>query len=63
MEQPNCQVGNILLLKKEADHKHWHMTRIVNVYNDSKGNVCVLRLLLGASDKSGNLATLGKSDQ
>ena len=39
------------------------MTRIVNVYNDSKGNVCVVRLLLGASDKSGNLATLGKSGQ
>ena len=30
------------------------MARIVNVYSDRKGNVCSMRILLGASDKSDN---------
>ena len=50
----NCQVGDIVLLRQEADWNRWPMARIVNAYSDSKGNVRSVRLLLGASDKSDN---------
>ena len=47
----NCQIGDIVLLRQEADWNQWSMAQIVNVYSDSKGNVCSVRLLLGTSDK------------
>ena len=46
-----CQVGDIVLLRQEADTNQWPMARIVNVYSHSKGNDRSARLLLGASDK------------
>ena len=55
-QKRNCQVGDIVLLRQEADPNQWPMARIVNVYSDSKGNVRSVRLLLGASDKSDNSA-------
>ena len=53
-QKQNCQVGDIVLLRQEADRNRWPMARSVNVYSDRKGNVCSVRLLLGASDKSDN---------
>ena len=53
-QKQNCQVGDIVLLRQEADWNHWPMAQIVNAYSDSKGNVRSVRLLLGASDKSEN---------
>ena len=43
-----------MLLRQEAYQNQWHMARIVTVYSDCKGNVCSVRLSLGASDKSDN---------
>ena len=43
-----------MLLRQEADRNQWPMAQIVNVHRDSKGNICSVRLLLGASDKSDN---------
>ena len=53
-QKQKCQVGDIVLLRQEADHNQWLMARIVNVYSYSKGNVHSGMLLLGASDKSDN---------
>ena len=53
-QKQNCQVGDIVLLRQEADWNHCTMAQIVNAYSDSKGNVRSVRLLLGASDKSEN---------
>ena len=56
MEQQkrNCQVGEIVLLRQEADWNQWPMARMVSVCSDSKGNVHSMRLLLGVSEKSDN---------
>ena len=53
-QKQNCHVGDIVLLRQEADWNQWPMAQIVNAYSDSKGNVRSVRLLLGASDKSEN---------
>ena len=39
-----------MLLRQEADQNQWPMAWIVNACSDNKGNVCSVRLLLGASD-------------
>ena len=41
----NCQFGDIVLLRQEADRNQWPMAHIVNVYSGRKGNVCSVRLL------------------
>ena len=43
-----------MLLRQKADWNQWPMAQIVNACGDSKGNVCSVRLLVGASDKSDN---------
>ena len=53
-QKRNCQVGDSVLLKQEADQNQWPRAQIVNAYSDSKGNVSSVRLLLGAKDKSDN---------
>ena len=53
-QKQNCHVGDIVLLRQEADWNQWPMAWIVNACSDSKGNVCSVRLLVGASDKSDN---------
>ena len=53
-QKRNSQVGEIVLLRQEADHNQWPMAQIVNVCSNSKDNVCIVSLLLGASDKSDN---------
>ena len=53
-QKRNCQVGDSVLLRQEADQNQWPRAQIVNAYSDSKGNVCSVRLLLGAKDKSEN---------
>ena len=53
-QKRNCQFGDIVLLRQEADRNQWPMARNANVYSDSKGNVRNMRLLYDASDKSDN---------
>ena len=53
-QKRNCQFGDIVLLRQEADRNQWPMARNANVYSDSKGNVRNVRLLHDASDKSDN---------
>ena len=60
-QKQNCHVGDIVLLRQEADWNQWPMAQIENAYSDSKGNVRSVRLLLGASDKSENSTRYGKT--
>ena len=45
----NCKIGNIVLLKEDADGNQWPMARIVDVYKDAKGNVRSVKLTTGRS--------------
>ena len=51
-QQRNCKVGDVVLLKEDSEWNQWPMTKIVSVNSDSKGDVCSVRILVGAADKS-----------
>lgn len=53
-QKRNCKFGDIMLLRQEADYSQWPMTRIRNVYSESKGDVHSVMLLLGFFDISNN---------
>ena len=63
-QQRNCKVGDVVLLKEDSEWNQWPMTKIVSVNSDSKGDVCSVRILVGAADKSDELDSLiGKASE
>ena len=50
----NKQVGNVALLKEDVEHNRRPMGKIVAVNSDAKGDVCSIKILVGAADKSDN---------
>ena len=51
-QQRNCKVGDVVLLKEDADRNQWPMAKIVAVNSDAKGDVHNVKILVGAADKS-----------
>ena len=54
-QQRNCKVGDVVLLKEDSECNRWPMAKIVSVNSDSKGDVCSVRIIVGAADKSDDL--------
>ena len=54
-QQRNCKVGDVVLLKEDADRNQWPMAKIVAVNSDAKGDVHSIKILVGAANKSDNL--------
>ena len=52
--QRNCKVGNVALLKEDAERNRRPMGKIVAVNSDAKEDVRSVKILVGAADKSGN---------
>ena len=53
-QQRNCKVGDVVLLKEDAEHNQWPMAKIVAVNSDAKGDVHSIKILVGAANKSDN---------
>ena len=53
-QQRNCKVGDVVLLKEDADCNQWPMAKIVAVNSDAKGDVHSIKILVGAASKSDN---------
>ena len=53
-QQRNCKVGDVVLLKEDAEWNRWSMAKIVAVNSDAKGDVHSIKILVGAAGKSGN---------
>ena len=41
-----------MLLKEDSECNQWPMAKIVAINSDAKGDVCSVRILVGAADKS-----------
>ena len=54
-QQRNCKVGDVVLLKEDAECNQWPMSKIVAVNSDAKGDVHSVKILVGATNKSDNL--------
>ena len=48
-QQRNCKIGDIALLKEDAEHNQWPMARIVDVRKDAKGDIRSVKLTTGRS--------------
>ena len=53
-QQRNCKVGDVVLLKEDAECNRWPMAKIVAVNSDAKRAVRSVKILVGAADKSDN---------
>ena len=53
-QQRHCKVGDVFLLKEDAERNKWPMAKIVAVNSDAKGDVPRVKILVGATDKSDN---------
>ena len=53
-QQRNCKVGDVVLLKEDAECNRWPMAKIVAVNSDAKRDVRSVKILVGAADKSDN---------
>ena len=53
MDSPkrNCKVGDIVLLKDEAERNRWPMAKIVATNKGNDGFIRSVRLMFGASNK------------
>ena len=51
-QRRNCKVGDVVPLKEDLEGNRWSMAKIVSVNSDSKGDVRIVRILVGAADKS-----------
>ena len=47
----NCKVGDIVLLKDEAERNRWPMAKIIATNKGNDGFIRSVRLMLGASNK------------
>ena len=54
-KQRNCKVGDVVLLKEDAECNQWPMAKIVAANNDAKGDIHSIKILVGAAGKSDNL--------
>ena len=52
----NCKVGDIVLLKEEAELNRWPIAKIIATNKGNDGFVPRVRLMLGASNKVGSVA-------
>lgn len=52
----NCKVGDIVLLKEEAERNRQPMEQIISTNKSNNGFVKTLRLMLGASNKVDSVA-------
>ena len=52
----NCKVGDIVLLKEEAERNRWPMAKIIATYKGDDGFIQSVRLMLGASNKVDSVA-------
>ena len=53
-QQRNCKVGDVVLLKEDAERNQWPMAKIVAVNSAAKEDVCSVKIPVGASNKSDN---------
>ena len=53
-QQINCKVGDVVLLKEDADRNQWPMAKIVAVNSDARGDVRSVKILVGSAYKSDN---------
>ena len=53
-QQRNCKVGDVFLLKEDAERNQWPMAKMVAVNSDAKGDVRSVKILVGAANKSDN---------
>ena len=51
-QQRNCKDGDVVLSNEDSERNRWPMAKIVPGNSDSKGDVCSVRILVGAVDKS-----------
>ena len=51
-QQRNSKVGDVILLKKDAEPNQWSMAKIVAVNNDAKGDVRSVKIIVGGANKS-----------
>ena len=52
----NCKVGDIVLLKDEAERNRWSMAKIIATTKSTDGFVRSVRLMLGALNKVHSVA-------
>ena len=50
----HCTVGDIVILKNEAERNQWPMAKTVAANKDDKGDVRNVKLLIGASNPDNN---------
>ena len=53
-QRRNYKVGDVVLLKEDVERIWWSMAKIVAVNSDAKGDVCSVKILFRAANKSDN---------
>ena len=48
----NFYIGDVVLLKEDANRNEWKLAKVINVYPDEKGHVRSVQLYVGTSDPS-----------
>ena len=51
-------IGDVVLLKEDANHNEWKLAKVINVYPDEKGHVRSVQLYVGTSDPSKLLSSV-----
>ena len=48
----NFYIGDVVLLKEDANRKEWKLAKVINVYPDEKGHARIVQLYVGTLDPS-----------
>ena len=48
----NFYIGDVVLLKEDANRNEWKLVKVINIYPDEKGHVTSVQLYVGTSDPS-----------
>ena len=48
----NFYIGDVALLKEDANRNEWKFAKVINIYPDQKGHVTSVQLYVGTSDPS-----------
>ena len=48
----NSYIGDVVLLKEDANRNEWKLAKVIKVYPDEKGHVRNAQLYVGTSDPS-----------
>ena len=52
MSRRNFYIGDVALLKEDANRNEWKFAKVINIYPDQKGHVTSVQLYVGTSDPS-----------